>query len=375
MHHSKASDYESNKNNHWITPEIKTVLMNRDKVKGKTVISNDTDYWLHFKLARNKCINMLKGAKEITITGYLQPAREIPSDAKDNVGNYRPISVLSVISKVSERIVFVQIYTYFNENHLLHKNKLGVKKCHSTMTALIDDTIEWLANMDQGKLTAIVYIDLANAFDTISHERLLEKLHTCRVDTNNLYWFQSYLQDRTQKCYVNDALSAGRTIHCGVSQGSILEPLLYVIRIQIKICPSGISVSDGKWHHVCITWQSSDGAVQAYKDGALIKSLIGYTPGRSILPFGIWIIGQDQDSLGGGFQLRDAFDGYLIDVNVWDRVLFAGEISFLANRECGSGMKGNYRAYNDFVPYGGVRKYKLNNNCKSLGFYFRFGRL
>ena len=98
-------------------------------------------------------------------------------------------------------------------------------------------------------------------------------------------------------------------------------------------------------------------------------------PGRPILPFGIWIIGQDQDSLGGGFQLRNAFDGYLIDVNVWDRVLYAGEISFLANSECGSGMKGNYRAYNDFVPYGGVHKYKLNNNCKPLGFYFRFGSL
>ena len=115
--------------------------------------------------------------------------------------------------------------------------------------------------------------------------------------------------------------------------------------------------------------------MQAYKDGVLIKSLIGYMPGRPILPFGIWIIGQDQDSLGGGFQLRNAFDGYLIDVNVWDRVLYAGEISFLANSECGSGMKGNYRAYNDFVPYGGVHKYKLNNNCKPLGFYFRFGSL
>ena len=121
---------------------------------------------------------------------------------------------------------------------------------------------------------------------------------------------------------------------------------------------SGISVSDGKWHHVCITWKSSDGTVQGYKDGVLIKNETSYRQGRLILPFGIWIIGQDQDRIGGGFQLRDAFHGSLTDVNVWNRVLDASEITTLANCECSTGMKGNYRAYDDFVPYGGVRKYK-----------------
>ena len=68
------------------------------------------------------------------------------------------------------------------------------------MIALIDATIEWLENMDQGKLNVVVYIDLAKAFDTISHEILLEKLHIYGVDTNSLSCFQSYLQDRKQKC-------------------------------------------------------------------------------------------------------------------------------------------------------------------------------
>jgi hypothetical protein len=90
----------------------------------------------------------------------------------------------------------------------------------------------------------------------------------------------------------------------------------------------------------------------------LRNSKTAYMRGRPILPFGIWIIGQDQDTLGGGFTLHDAFHGSLTEVNVWDRVLDASEISTLANSECGSGMKGNYRAYNDFVPYGGVRKQK-----------------
>jgi hypothetical protein len=67
-----------NKNNPWMTPEIKTLLINRAKLKRKEVISNDTDNWLHFKLARNKCDNMLKEAKEITIIGCLHSTRETP---------------------------------------------------------------------------------------------------------------------------------------------------------------------------------------------------------------------------------------------------------------------------------------------------------
>jgi hypothetical protein len=118
----------------------------------------------------------------------------------------------------------------------------------------------------------------------------------------------------------------------------------------------GIWVSDGKWHHVCITWENTDGTLQAYKDGVLRNSRTGFKPGAPIAPYGMWIIGQDQDRYGGGFQLHDAFHGSLTEVNVWNRVLDASEISTLA-KQCGSGMAGNYRAYSDFVPYGGVRKF------------------
>ena len=68
------------------------------------------------------------------------------------------------------------------------------------------------------------------------------------------------------------------------------------------------------------------------------------------------MIGQDQDSLGGGLAQINAFHGSLTDVNVWDRVLDASEISTLASQKCGLGMQGNYLAYKDFVPVGPIQK-------------------
>ena len=117
-------------------------------------------------------------------------------------------------------------------------------------------------------------------------------------------------------------------------------------------------MSVGEWHHVCITWKSSDGSVEAYKDGVSQFNKTGIIAGQRISPAGIWVIGQDQDSYGGTFQEKDAFQGSLTDVNVWNRVLDAKEISTLAREKCGLGMQGNYKAYKDIVLHGGVGKFK-----------------
>ena len=85
-------------------------------------------------------------------------------DAKDNVNNYRPISVLSVVSKIFERIVYDQLYTYFNQNNLRNGMQSGFRPFHSTTSALLDATTGWLKNMDLGLLNSVIYLDLANAF-------------------------------------------------------------------------------------------------------------------------------------------------------------------------------------------------------------------
>ena len=148
---------------------------------------------------------------------------------KDEINNYRPISILSSISKILERLIHDQLYEYLTKNNLLSEYQSGFRRFHSTTTSLLDATNEWLANMDEGKLNSVVFLDLSKAFDTVDHAILLSKLTKYGLNEEAVRWFKSYLSDRRQRCLVNGHLSSSRLIKCGVPQGSILGPLLYLL--------------------------------------------------------------------------------------------------------------------------------------------------
>ena len=94
---------------------------------------------------------------------------------------------------------------------------------------MLEATNSWSVNIDNGLLNGVVFIDLKKAFDTIDHEIILRKMSYFGAD---LKWFQSYLGNRSQMCNVNGNLSLARTITCGVPQGSILGPLLFLMYIN-----------------------------------------------------------------------------------------------------------------------------------------------
>ncbi len=163
-------------------------------------------------------------------------ARVIPiykSEDRRKCENYRPISILPIVSKVFEREVFRQLYGYLSNNSLLSKFQSGFRPKHSTLSALIQMCDNLLKNMDSGELNCIVFLDVRKAFDSINHKILIDKMHNFfGVTGNQLKWFESYLNNRVQQCLINGQLSSPRTITCGVPQGSILGPLLFLLYIN-----------------------------------------------------------------------------------------------------------------------------------------------
>lgn len=107
------------------------------------------------------------------------------------------------------------------------------------------------------------------------------------------------------------------------------------------------SANDGKYHHICVTWQNSDGVWQFYKDGTLRTHTRGLRKGYTIKGGGSLVLGQEQDSVGGGFHSNQSFQGSLTNVNVWSYVLPASRIKSMS-KSCLSGV-GNVYKWSDFI--------------------------
>ena len=126
----------------------------------------------------------------------LKSARVVPIFKKSDttsVGNYRPVSILSIISKIYEKIVYDQVESYFKVNKLLYKFQSGFRSGFSTDTCLIHLTDYIRLEMDKGNLVGMILLDLQKAFDTVNHSILLMKLSAAGLGDDILRWFKSYL--------------------------------------------------------------------------------------------------------------------------------------------------------------------------------------
>ena len=146
--------------------------------------------------------------------------------------NYRPVSLLPVLSKVLERIVYNRLFHYLIKKSILHKSQYGFQKDLSTEQAILemqDRLVDILNNKD---CCVGIFMDLSKAFDTLDHRILLKKLSHYGIRGISLDWFQNYLTDRCQYVSINGTNSDLLPITCGVPQGSILGPLLFLIYIN-----------------------------------------------------------------------------------------------------------------------------------------------
>ena len=165
----------------------------------------------------------------------LKKAKVIPiykSGNSTNPSNYRPISILSVLSKPLEKHINKHLLLHLNRYNLLHPNQSGFRKKHSCQTALTSLVEQWLTNIDNNEFNGVIFVDFKKAFDVIDHDLLLRKLFFYGMSDNALQLLQSYLTSRQQCVIVGTKTSSLSTLKFGVPQGSVLGPILFSLYIN-----------------------------------------------------------------------------------------------------------------------------------------------
>ena len=146
--------------------------------------------------------------------------------------NYRPISILPIFDKIIEKLMHKRLTSYLSKHKIFNSSQYGFQRNKSTSMAILDLLEKISKSLLEKSRSCCVFLDLAKAFDTVSHEILLAKLEHYGVRGISNEWFRSYLFNRKQSVAISNTLSNPLTINCGVPQGSILGPLLFILYIN-----------------------------------------------------------------------------------------------------------------------------------------------
>ena len=161
---------------------------------------------------------------------------------KHNINNYRPVSVLPVITGIFERHISTCLINFLDKHKLIYDNQSGFRRNHSCQTSLTKMVDNWFTAMNNNEIVGAVLLDLSKAFDLVNHQILKQKLSAYKFSHLSLRWFDSYLSNRFQQAQISGKLSESKEIKAGVPQGSVLGPLLYPRHLCRRVYSFRLSV-------------------------------------------------------------------------------------------------------------------------------------
>ena len=214
--------------------EVKGLIKEIDIAKASAVVNISSKI---IKDAFEVLVELLTKVYNFSLSQGIVPkswksATVIPLKKEGNspdVNNLRPISLLPVQIKLLEKVIHKRFSEYLEQNELLDDKQGGFRPNHSTVDTIVKFSENLYKNINLGQTTIAVYIDLRKAFDTVNHKILLKKLSILGIKGNNLLWVENYLSERTQCTLANNICSSESNVTCGVPQGSVLGPLLFLI--------------------------------------------------------------------------------------------------------------------------------------------------